>query len=156
MPPSGAQHETATNRGAGHALHLSPLLVTSPAVQCIKDGLFVRPAATVRPSPMKASSTPLIAPTGRGLQSDLWRVLHTCTGRNFEHGPRRKTAATRTKPTKPVCNGCAHSSCVVVHRLTLPHEVGGEDEDGSCKAVYDPADDDGTITVTLAKASARS
>lgn len=38
-------------------------------------------------------------------------------------------------------------------RLTLPHEVGAEDDDGSCKAVYDPADDNGTITVTLRKAS---
>lgn len=36
-------------------------------------------------------------------------------------------------------------------RLTLPHEVGAEDDDGSCKAVYDPADDNGTITVTLKK-----
>lgn len=35
--------------------------------------------------------------------------------------------------------------------LTLPHEVGAEDDDGSCKAVYDPADDNGTITVTLKK-----
>eukprot|EP00903_Cladosiphon_okamuranus_P011174 g10546.t1 len=38
-------------------------------------------------------------------------------------------------------------------RLTLPHEVGAEDDDGSCKAVYDPADDNGTITVTLRKAT---
>lgn len=43
-----------------------------------------------------------------------------------------------------------------VCRLTLPHEVGGEDDDGSCKAVYDPADENGTITVTLKKASQAS
>ncbi|CAN0308000.1 unnamed protein product, partial [Ectocarpus sp. 6 AP-2014] len=36
-------------------------------------------------------------------------------------------------------------------RLTLPYEVGGEDDDGSCKAVYDPSDENGTITVTLQK-----
>lgn len=36
-------------------------------------------------------------------------------------------------------------------RLTLPLEIGGE-EDGSCKAVYDPTDDNGTITATLTKA----
>lgn len=40
-------------------------------------------------------------------------------------------------------------------RLTLPYEVGGEDDDGSCKAVYDPSDENGTITVTLKKASQR-
>lgn len=44
-------------------------------------------------------------------------------------------------------------ACLPACRLTLPHEVGGEDDDGSCKAVYDPADDHGTITVTLRKAS---
>ncbi|CAM9306747.1 unnamed protein product, partial [Ectocarpus fasciculatus] len=31
-------------------------------------------------------------------------------------------------------------------RLTLPYEVGGDDDDGSCKAVYDPTDESGTIT----------
>lgn len=46
---------------------------------------------------------------------------------------------------------CVYIACI--HRLTLPHEVGAEDDDGSCKAVYDPADDNGTITVTLRKAS---
>lgn len=49
------------------------------------------------------------------------------------------------------------SRCIFLYiftrRLTLPHEVGAEDDDGSCKAVYDPADESGTITVTLRKAS---
>lgn len=44
-------------------------------------------------------------------------------------------------------------STALACRLTLPHEVGGEDE-GGFKAVYDPADENGTITVNLPKVRA--